>query len=328
MRKKGLVERIVIGTPSENDFSYDNLPGNRKRLFSYMLKNKLWKLYKNHLLLSLFFLPLIAWNILTLSYTNFVFGLEASEGIGHFVEHWFTVYVTAIPLWVIAFLGLAGALNVIKKLAWSDPIILKTDFFGGIKSSGKQAALIGFLWGSAYALIRYATNWLGFYYRVFDDSNSVVFGLFVCIFIFVLLVGYTSYLLSMAVTYNVTLKQLFVGAFKLYLSDVFSATGVVFLCLLPFAILVLTELAIAVLIVYLLLWGLLIGFLIIPPFLVCQGTFDRIINKKDYPNYYGRGLSYGAYERNDSPAIAKSIEDDIDTQEMEDDFERVNDDDN
>lgn len=328
MRKKGLVERIVIGAPSENDFSYDKLPKNRKKLFSYMLKNKLGKLYKNHLLLSLFFLPLVAWNVLTLNYTNFVFGLSASEGIGHFVEHWFTVYVTAIPLWVLAFLGLAGALNVIKKLAWSDPVILKKDFFGGIKSSGKQAALIGFLWGIAYALIRYVTNWLGFYYRVFDDSNSVAFGLFVCFFVFALAVGYTSYLLSMAVTYNVTLKQLFVGAFKLYLSDVFLGTGVILLCLLPFAVLVFGELAIVVLFAYLFILGLLVGFLIIPPFLVCQGTFDRIINKKDYPNFYGKGLSYGVYEQSSAISMSGNIDDDVDKEETEDDFERVNDDEN
>ena len=147
MRKKGLVERLVINPPSENDFSYDKLPENRKKLFSYMLKNKFWKIYKNHFLIALFFFPLIAWSVLTMSYTNFVFGLEASEGITHFVEHWITVYVTAIPLWSLAFVGLAGGLNVLKKLAWSDPVILKTDFLKGIKSSGKQFALVGFLWG-------------------------------------------------------------------------------------------------------------------------------------------------------------------------------------
>ena len=33
MRKKGIVERLVIGAPSENDFSYEKLPKNRKKLF-------------------------------------------------------------------------------------------------------------------------------------------------------------------------------------------------------------------------------------------------------------------------------------------------------
>ncbi|MBO5716284.1 MAG: hypothetical protein J6S23_07845 [Clostridia bacterium] len=326
MRKKGIVERLVISAPSENDFSYDKLPQNRKKLFSYMLKNKFFKIYKNHFFTSLFFVPLIVWCVLTMNYTDFVFGLQANEGITHFVEHWVTVYVTAIPLWSLAFWGLAGGLNVLKKLAWSDPLIFKTDFIKGIKSSGKQLAFIGFLWGTAYALIRYATNWLGFYYRVFDDSYSVIFGIFVCFFVLLLAIGYTVYAVCMASMYNVTLKQLFVGAFKLYLSDIFLATGVVLLCLLPMAFLVISDLAIVPLIVYLLLLGLLIGFLIIPPFLVCQHTFDRIINKKDYPNYYGRGLSYGVYEQKETLEIASDVEEIIDTKETENDFERVNDD--
>ena len=325
MRKKGLVERLLIKAPSENDFSYDKLPSNRKKLLSYMLKNKLWKIYKNHLLIALFFAPLIVWGILTMNYTDFVFGLEASEGITHFIEHWVTVYVTAIPLWSLAFLGLAGGLNVLKKLAWSDPLILKTDFLKGIKSSGKQLAFIGFLWGTAYAFIRYAIDWLGFYYRVFDNSYSVVFGIFVCYFVLIAIVGYTVYLVCMASTYNVTIKQLFVGAFKLYLSDVFLATGVILLCLSPIAILIITNLAVVILVAYLLILGLLLGFLIIPPFLMCQHTFDRIINKKDYPNYYGRGLSYGTYEKNEVVEILENTDDSIDIEEMENDFERVND---
>lgn len=325
MRKKGLVERLLIKAPSENDFSYDKLPSNRKKLFSYMLKNKLWKIYKNHFLIALFFAPLIVWGILTMNYTDFVFGLEASEGITHFIEYWVTVYVTAIPLWSLAFLGLAGGFNVLKKLAWSDPLILKTDFLNGIKSSGKQLAFIGFLWGTVYAFIRYAIDWLGFYYRVFDNSYSVVFGIFVCYFVLIAIVGYTVYLVCMASTYNVTIKQLFVGGFKLYLSDVFLATGVILLCLSPIAILMITNLAVVILLAYLLILGLLLGFLIIPPFLVCQHTFDRIINKKDYPNYYGRGLSYGTYEKNEVVEILENTDDSIDIEETENDFERVND---
>ena len=325
MRKKGIVERLVIGAPSENDFSYEKLPQNRKKLFSYLIKNKFWKIYKNHFLIALFFVPLIVWNVLTLNYTNFVFGLPANEGITHFVEHWFTVYVTAIPLWALAFLGLSGGLNVLRKLAWSDPLIFITDFIKGIKSSGKQLAFIGFLWGTVYALIRYAMNWLGFYYRVFDNSYSVIFGIFICFFVLILVIGYTVYASCMASLYNVTLKQLFLGAFKLYLADLFVATGVIILSLLPVVILFITDFAIVVLLVYLFLLVLLIGLLIIPPFLMCQHTFDRIINKKDYPAFYGKGLSYGVYENKETLEISKGVEEIIDTYETENDFERVND---
>ena len=332
MRKKGLVEKMVMKPPAEENFSPDQFPKNRGKLFLYMLKNKFPKIYKNHLLISLFFLPLIAWGVLTIGYTDWFFKLEAAEGINHFGEYWFTVYVTAIPLWAIAFVGVSGGLNVIRKLAWSDPVILKTDFLQGIKSGGKQIALIGFLWGTVHALVRYAYEWLGLYHRAIDGSPSVTFGIFICIFVMLALAGLTVYMTCMSSLYNVTLGQLLAGAFKLYFSDFFLASGVMILCILPIIILMHTGYIITLLIAYFLLLALLIGVVIIPMFLVCQHTFDRVINKKDYPIYYGRGLSYGDYSVQNVTLDDERQEDleekdmDIDNKnQIENDFERVND---
>ncbi|MBQ8414283.1 MAG: hypothetical protein IJX58_03445 [Clostridia bacterium] len=335
MRKKGLVERIVMREPASEDFSQSKLPENRRKLFSYMLKNKFSKIYINHLLTSLFFLPLIIWGVLTLSLSDWIFSLDPREGITHFVEYWFTVYVTAIPMWALAFFGLSGGLNVIRKLAWSDPVIIKTDFLAGIKSSGRQMALVGLLWGVAYAIMRYAFDWLGFYYQVFDSSYSVIFGSFICIFLTVILFGLTVYMACMSCQYNVTFLQLAVGAFKLYFSDFFLANGVILASLAPLFVLTLLGYAVTTLIAYLLLVFILIGIMIIPMFLVCQHSFDRVINIKDYPDYYGRGLSYGRYvtEADDSSERkftenGEAVSDAASNSQVENDFERVSDDEN
>lgn len=334
MRKKGLVEAIVMREPAMEDFSTEKLPKTRAKLFSYMIKNKFFKIYKNHWLTALFFLPLIIWGVLTMEYTDMVYSLEAREGITHLVEYWFTVYITAIPMWALAFVGLAGGLNVIRKLAWSDPVIMKSDFLRGIKASGGQMALVGTLWGIAYALIRYAIDWLGFYYQVFDDSYSVVFGIFVCLFLLVVLIGMTVYTCCMSSQYTVTLKQLLLGAFKLYFSDFFLATGVILLSISPLLILMLLGYAITTLLAYILTFVLLLGIMIIPMFLVCQHSFDRIINKKDYPEYYGRGLSYGVNPTNICVSAAEDLSNADDSHIFSDaneeiiDFERVSDDEN
>ena len=329
MRKKGLVERIVISEPAAEEFSASKFPSNRAKLFRYMLKNKFFKIYRNHLLIAVFFLPLIIWNVLSIGYGDWIFSLEPKEGITHFIEYWFTVYVTQIPLWMVAFLGLSGGLNVLRKLAWSDPVIFKTDFIKGIKDSGKQVSLIGFLFGVFYALIRYGIGWLGFYSKVFDGSSSVIFGIFVCLFLLIVLIGFTVYSVCMASLYNVTFKQLIIGAFKLYFADFFLATAVTCASLLPILPILVTDLAIVVLIGYFLLFAVFIGIMIIPPFLVCQHTFDRIINKKDYPDYYGRGLSYGVYSNSDEANTSvEQINEGANDGETEDDFERVNDDEN
>lgn len=329
MRKKGLVERILMKEPAEVDFSAEKLPRTRVKLFLYMIKNKFPKIYKNHLCMALFFLPLIIWGILTMPYTDQIFSLDPGEGITQLVDYWFTVYVTMIPLWALAFVGLSGGLNVLRKLAWSDPIIFKSDFLKGVKDSGRQMALIGLLWGIAFALIRYSIDWLGFYYQVFDGSYSTVFGIFVCYALLAVLIGYTAYLCCMSSLYNVNLRELFVGAFKLYFADFPIAIGVILLCLAPFLILMLLGYAITTLLAYLLTLGLLLGIMIIPIMLVCHHTFDRVINKKDYPAYYGRGLSYGVYPEAQESADESKIEDDEENEpETETDFERVYNDEN
>lgn len=323
MRKKGFVERIVMSEPAAEDFSPDKLPKNRAKLFLYMLKNKPLKIYLNHWLIALFFLPLIVWSVLTMRYTDWLFSLSAEEGIAHLVEYWFTVYVSAIPLWVIGFVGLSGGLNVLRKLAWSDPVILKTDFLRGIKLSTKQFALVGLLWGIAYAILRYMIDWLGFYYRVFDNSLSSIFGIFLCILLLLMLIGLTVYMCCMSSLYNVTMRQLIVGSFKLYFSDFFLATGVIILSLSPIILVSLTDYAIAHLVGYFLIFALLLGVMIIPPFLVCQHSFDRVINKKDYPDYYGRGLSFGTYENMEKAKSDESLVEKAENNEIETDFERV-----
>lgn len=328
MRKKGLFERIIMREPAKEDFSANKLPKNRVKLFSYMIKNKFFKIYKNHCLTVLFFVPLIAWGVLTMEYTDKVYSLEPQVGITHLVEYWFTVYVTAIPMWVLAFVGLSGGLNVIRKLAWSDPVVFKTDFFQRLKISGKQMALIGFLWGTAYALIRYAIDWLGFYYQVFDDSYSVIFGILVCLFLLVITFCYTVYMCCMSSMYNVDTKQLLIGAFKLYFADFFLATGVIVLSVSPILILLLLGFAYTTLLAYFSVLSLLLGIVIIPMFLVCQHSFDRIINKKDYPNYYGRGLSYGVNPSGEAVITdnnASDVTEMKDANEEEIEFERVND---
>ena len=328
MRKKGLVERILMSEPAEHDFSTDKLPSSRAKLFLYMLKNKFPKIYKNRLCIALFVLPLVACGILTMPYTDWFFSLDAKEGITHLFEYWFTVYVTAIPLWTLAFVGLAGGLNLLRKLAWSDPVVFKSDFLKGVKDSGRQMALIGLVWGIAFAIMRYTIDWLGFYYRVFDNSLAVMFGMFLCYFVLLAVIGYTVYLCCTASLYNVNLTQLLIGAFKLYFTDLPLATGVIVLSLSPILILLLLGYAITSLIAYILTLCLYLGIMIIPMMLVCHHTFDRVINKKDYPDYYGRGLSYGVYAEEiaaNEPTDEYEVESVL---EIENDFERVTDDKN
>ncbi len=44
MRKKGLIEKLVMGTPAEYDYSARNMQKNRLSLFFYMMQNKFFKI--------------------------------------------------------------------------------------------------------------------------------------------------------------------------------------------------------------------------------------------------------------------------------------------
>ncbi len=280
--------------------------------------------------MALFFLPLIIWQVLTMEYTDWVFRLAPEEGITHLFDYWLTVYGTAVPLWALAFVGIAGGLFVVRKLAWGEPVMLKSDFWKGVKSSGKQIALIGLLWAVAYSLIRCAMDWLGFYYQVFDDSVVAVFGIFVCCFLMITLIGMTVYMVNMASLYNVTWKQLLVGSFKLYLTDFFRSTGIILLSLLPLVVLLMIDLAFTTLMAYFLTLTLFIGIMMIPLFLVCQKSFDNAINKKDYPDYYRKGLAReadacGGVQPADLVAETDWMRETVRKETVEDDFERVTD---
>ena len=74
MKKKGLVEQVVLGKVKDKDFTVNDLPANRFQLFRFLMRNKLRQLYCNHLLSALFFIPLLAWAVLCISYTDLTFG--------------------------------------------------------------------------------------------------------------------------------------------------------------------------------------------------------------------------------------------------------------
>ena len=152
-KKKGIVEKALLGTPKEKDFTSADLPANRVKLLGYLLRNRLRVLYCNHLLTALFFLPLIAWAILSMNYLNEVFTQgDTLQQMSNLPYATAVVYGTAIPLWIVAFVGMAGGLYVTRRYCWGLPVNLRTHFSQGLKQSAKQFSLLGLVFGAAYAL--------------------------------------------------------------------------------------------------------------------------------------------------------------------------------
>ncbi len=284
-------ERAVLGTPVEKDFSRDMLPVGRGRQTLSILKAKWPKLYAVHLLTALFFLPLMIWNYLSISYTNSAFSGSAEESLLELPNYFLTVYGTAVPLWAVAFLGLAGGLYVMRRFAWGENVRAWRDFIHGIKSSGLQTALIGVLFSSLLAVFTFAFYWLSFYGEI-SQSGFFIFVAEISSIIATAILGAVAiFACAMASLYNVTYFGSWLGGFKLFFASILKSSGVLALAFLPMLIPLLLGSFLSMVIGYFIILLGWLGLALLISSQLCISLFDKYINKKDYPENYLRGLS-------------------------------------
>lgn len=323
MRKKGLVEKVVIGNPSDKDFTANDLPANRWQLMGFLLRNRLRQLYCNHLLTALFFIPLLAWWVLTMGYAELTFSsgtpLEQLTRLPYYTA---VVYGTALPFWMLAFYGLSGGMFVTRKLCWGEPVVLSVHFKQALKQSGRQFAFTGLVTGVVWMLVAFATRWLTLYSLAYGADFLTATGTGCLVVVSVVAGGITMFAVSMSSLYNVSFARLYLNSFKLYFSTFLRSSAVLLcsialplvLCAIP---LVLTQL-IAVCMIFV----VQVGWFMLLATLVCHSAFDKYINAKNYPDFYKKGLRYGKVTEN-KPAVEVSSEDVNDSDETEQDFEKL-----
>ena len=281
MSWKGFMNKLVVGKKRDKDFNRSNLPTNRRQVFKFAYKQRWLTLFNVNLLAVLFALPFILFEITYFIYSS----THAGESVTKQNSIAISCFLIRFPTLLLASVGLAGAVYIIRKICWDEPFSFKKDFFKGVSNSSKQfmgiSAVISVFVMIAEVLVNYYSSGSGFLnlYIVFTIAVLAVIALMVAIYHFAICSLYKmSFLSSLKLAILLTFKKLFFNILMLIVG------------VLPVAIFFLIPITTFYFIgVTILLFGGL-SYLILVCFLFTNATFDKFINEKEYPEFVRKGM--------------------------------------
>ena len=270
------------------------LPVNRQKQYGFVYRTNFMTLLKCSLLLFAFELPIFAQLILLLIYTGPIVVNSSLSSAEKFVSLLNLVKVIALftPLSLpILSIGILGVSYVYKKIIYNDGFLLFRDFKSGIKE-GKQGILLSFLLSVLMTMLVIGT--LSLY------SFLSLTGFFVLCFVMLLLLFLSFILLQYQNLFSLYYYQNLFGniknSFLFTFHSLFSSFGILFLEIGVFVILYSIDWFSLSRLTFLTLIGMIlqIFFFSVNGMLIFQlnavSKFDKLINIKDYPEIYQKGL--------------------------------------
>ncbi len=308
-QKKGLITRLLEGKEKSEEYARSTLPTNRWQLFWDIFKGNFGKIVKVNLLMLIFFIPLIA--VIILGYlmnesngviypfaSNLAVGYPAvpgQQGLSEMLtlQTNFMLYAGIALASLVAAVGLAGGMYVVRNMVWTEGIFVANDFWRGIKLNYKNAlqatlffTLALFLCGTLisfaeFSLVAGAISKGQKVWMHVSMATSYVF--IVCAALM------TFWMIALGVNYKLKFITMLKNSF---LMTVGTLPQTIFFCvmaLLPFALLLIpVQFILIVSIILLLLFGLSWAMLVWLDF--AQWVFDKFINPKIKGAKVGRGI--------------------------------------
>ena len=270
----------------ETDFSVTELPRTRWAQFKDLLKHQFLNLVKISCLQTVFNMPLLVWAIL------FVILLTTVNPEGTYV----VILVGSgilIPCVAISNIGLSGMFYCLKRMAYSDGLFAASSYFVGMKEEWKKGLVLGLLQGLAAGVALAGTTFLYFYTAVNPWVIGLGITLLVILYFVMTMVNYYS-LAQTAVYSNKTgviIKNSFLMSLMRFpkhlllflLHPGLAITGYVGMCFIPSVGVILSY-------VWLALFVILNSIGLLAWMLFILTSFDKFINKENYPDYVGKGL--------------------------------------
>ncbi len=315
-RKKGLITRILEGKEKSEEYARSTLPTNRWQLFWDVFKGNFGKLVKVNLLILLFFLPLFAFLIVNNAvvenngYLSPFFANAGPMGYPAYPEqagiaelislqNSLTLYVGILVCSVIAAVGLAGGMYVIRNMVWTEGIFVANDFWRGIRLNFKNALQVAlvfsitlFLGGTMIASAEYnmatetGIRWL----MVASEVVSYILLVVVTLMCF--------WMISLGVNYKLSFFQMIRNSFILMLGTIIQTVFFIALAMLPFLLLLLDgQFFTLMACVIIILFGFAYSLLVWINF--SQWAFDQYIN----PKLAGAKVGRGIYNKDGSSAL-------------------------
>ena len=318
-QKKGLITRLLEGKEKSEEYARSTLPTNRWQLFWDIFKGNFGKIVKVNLLMLIFCLPMAIVLVISLMYSESVgvtYPFGSNLGIGYpampamqGVSEWLNLqgdlfmYIGVFLTAILAAVGLAGGMYVIRNMVWTEGIFVANDFWYGIKKNFKQFILIMLV----YSIVFYLSNLL---ISICDRTlvtrpdNEWIY-VVSKVFTYIVLITFsvmTLHMLSMSATYTLKYRQLlknsFIFAFALLPNNAFFiALGII-----PFLVMMLGGILMLIGIALVFVFGFSVFLLIWVNY--SQWTYDKFINDRVKGAKKNRGI-YKKVSESDSGALRK-----------------------
>lgn len=175
-KSQNVVERIVIGKDTGEDFVPNRENPNKWEMFKEMFMGHFTTMIGINLLTALFFAPaivLIVYFMMIMNNVSALLPYSSNIGVGIFtiidvasrsqqVSFYYNTIMFAIlvPCLMVGFVGLAGNFYIMRKFAWGENVRVIKDFFRGVAKNWLSFTVLGLLDG---LMILFFVFNLGFY---------------------------------------------------------------------------------------------------------------------------------------------------------------------
>ena len=275
-----------------------NLPVTRKDQFKKTYRYNFTFILKLSLLTSLFFLIPAIW----LFMNSLIEGAILAKYNGDNALQWENLLMyrrfaslSIIPSMLIISLGLAGAFNVMKRFIENKGVMLIQDFGIGIKDNAKRYLLITFIYSFVISLLFLGAN-------MFNNADQSIYYLTFLIFaILMSIILGISYLysLNIHISYEASLWECIYKGLLFSIKQIgwnllmLLASVFVFITAYLLNVYLLNSNPIIIWIDISLFCIIGLGHSILVISLFIKNSFDKDINKKQFPEHYHQGLFDG-----------------------------------
>ena len=265
-----------------NNMAISELPINRKSEFKYLIKYRWKSLLILGGILFLFSLPLFASLLIKdLKAISIVTTAESDNELSTLIINDMFYAVFIVPSIVVLFIGLSGFYRIIRNYIWAEGVLLKHDFFIGIKQNWKHFVINGIIFSLLYYAIYISTLYINVPFVKYLPLAFCV------LFIYPVILVH----MNLTVVYKNSYLTQFKNAFILYVKRIY----IYFPLFLLFAVIpiILIVLPIPLIVKYIILFVFIYFFI---PFYVLGFSvfstyvFDENINKGNHQELYKKGL--------------------------------------
>ena len=271
---------IFRSNPAKKPISF---PKNRFEVFFDLFFHRFGTLLLISLLTSVFFLPLFVLHSYAFSLT--MIDSSTEEAVRYIYNVRFWEYILNIPAIMIASLGVAASVHVIRKLAHAEMVFIGHDFKDGMRRNWHIGLWNGFVLGISSALLLY-----GLEYAKADSFflTAIINGASVLQFVIVSIASLYNY--AGCDTYDLSLGKLILNSLLFLVKELPINIAYLLLMVAPLSVCFFFSNLYVWLIGFLIVALIGISYSLLIMTLFVDYSFDKHINKTNYPEIVDKGV--------------------------------------